>query len=696
MTDPVASNCENHDQRQGVKPAAVIGIALMLCAFWMFVWRGSLDGTFHLDDFSNIVDNSRIRQLWPLDDYFRNNRPVGLYSFALNYHFSKLEPFAYLVTNLGIHLINGLLLFTGCWLSGRWWCQAKPLASESDTRNQYRTLLLASLISTLWVIHPITTQAVTYIVQRYESLASLGYLAAWVGLLVYLAQHRWLGCTIVLIGAWIGLLSKEVFATAPLVIVLYDRLLTRQTWVTIARFRWLPYSLMFTPYVWFIPSVARFFDPVKTSGGAMGIGIKKLNSWEYLRTQPEVIWHYLKLAVWPKDLCFDYDWKIQNDPYVYVPLGLPIVGVLLLSGYVYWRSLSTNEDQTTKERRRTVMAWLILVFFLILAPTSSVMPIADLAFEHRMYLASAVVMAGLVLVSSGFAEWLLGRSERPVVLQYAFGCIVLSVVALLAWRTHVRNLDYRHELSLWRSATEISPNNPRAWHGLGLAHYNLGDKEAALRPLLNAVGLSNRSVPLFDASLADCLQRLGRHADAITLYKRALAMKKNYPEVHNNLGTIYLELKRYDEAQLAFQSAIELDYPEAKYNLALLHLRLERVHEAVPLLEAVIDEQPELHVAARRLAWVLASEEDERIRDVARAERLMRQHYEPATSQNAYVLDTWAIVQAAKGDFKSAIESAGHALTLAKAASNESLIEDLTKRLEKYERREPWIETRTH
>ncbi|WP_197168078.1 tetratricopeptide repeat protein [Neorhodopirellula pilleata] len=688
----IAETNNTTETREGPGPALVVGVALMLCACWMLVWRGSLDGVFHFDDYGNIVDKEQIRELWPLDDYFRNNRPVGLYSFAINYHFSQLDPKAYLVTNLVIHVVNGLLLFAGCWLAGRLWLRAKHHGHDSESTSQYRLLLTAAIIATLWTLHPLTTQAVTYIVQRYESLASLGYLAAWVGLSAYLSTFRITGCLLILIGSWIGLLSKEVFATAPLAILLFDRIITSQRWLDIIRHRWLPYSLMLTPYAWFIPSVTRFFDPVRTSSRSMGIGIDKLNSWEYLRTQPEVIWHYLSLVIWPKDLCIDYDWKIQTNPLVYLPLGATIVAILLLGGYCYWRGSSVRPSEGSKCSKCGIAGWLTLTFFLILSPTSSVMPIADLAFEHRMYLPSAVVLAGIVLGASVLAARLLASSERPLILKYAFGCILLSCVILLAWRTHLRNLDYRDELTLWHGATQLAPNNARAWHTVGLAYYKRGNKDAALQPLINAVGLSNESIPLFDASLAECLQYLKHHDKAITLYQRALSKKKHYPEVYNDLGAVFFAQGRLDDAQQSFETAIEQKHSEAKYNLALVHLQQQRLDQAVPLLEETLIEQPELHVAARRLAWVLATAEDKQIRDVARAEQLLQQHYDVAASENAYVLDTWAAIQAAQNNFDAAIDSVQQALRLARSKSDESLVEDLTERLASFERREPWIE----
>jgi tetratricopeptide (TPR) repeat protein len=729
MPSPVTNHLEPTEQPAASAPALIVGVALMLCAGWMMVWRGSLDGVFHFDDYSNIVDNQRIRSLWPLDKFLSNNRPIGLYSFAVNYHFSGIEPFAYHVTNLAIHITNGLFLMFGCLLT--WRLYRKHWKNEDAPQPTYPIILLAGLVSTAWVVHPLTTQAVTNIVQRYESLSSMGYLGVWVGMLVYLDGRRWLGCAIILPLAWIGLMSKEVFASAPLAVLLFDRLVTRDPWRWIAKRRWLPYTLLLSPYLWFTPSVLRWFDPVRTAGSSMGIGLKSLSPWQYLRTQPEVIWHYLGLTVWPKQLCSDYVWRIQDNPWIYLPLGASLLGLIFFAGAAYWRCVTKGRNFAPG-----LAGWLILLFFFILAPTSSFMPIADIAFEHRMYLPSAVVVAGIVLLGWQAARSLLSNSQRPAVLKVAFVCIAASVIILLSWRTHLRNLDYRHGLILWQTAVDASPENPRAWYNIGREHLKREDHQSALQPMLNAVGFSNTSVPDYDIGLANCLHRVGRSEDAITLYLRALEKKQDQPEIYNDLGVVYLELDRLALAQQSFRTAVEMDYPIAKYNLALTYSRQGKAAKAAELWEQTLADDPTLHTAARQLAWTLATTSDTQLKDVARAEQLLRTHYDldqsqtssfqtesgsprPASSRSsqthtgsplpasgrgaggeglsapspsAYVLDTYAAILAAQGDFESATKIATQALTLAESKPNESLIPDLTQRLAGYRSGQPCID----
>jgi len=675
---------DEHPAARG--PAFVIGVALILCSFWMFVWRASLEGVFHFDDISNIVENDQVRSLWPLTPFFGAGRPVGFYSFALNYHFSGLEPRPYHVVNVFIHLCNGLLLFTGCLLT--WKLYRTRWVGDRQPSIDLGIVATSGLIATGWVIHPITTSAVTNVVQRFESLASLGYLGVWLSLLVYLLGYRRIGCAAILVFAWLGLMSKEIFATAPLVMLLLDRLITRDSWRSIAARRWVPYGLLLSPFVWFVPKVMFFFDPVQTADSSVGMGLKTVSSWQYLRTQPEVIWHYLSLTVWPRQLCFDYVWRIQDNPWIYLPLGASMLGLLIAGCGLYYRG-----GVTSGRFWAGIVGWMILTFFLILAPTSTIMPIADLAFEHRMYLPSAIVIALIVLMARTIFLRGLASSQRPIVLQAGVACIVIATVSMLAWRTHLRNLDYRDGLVLWRTAVEASPKNPRAWYNVGRELIERGDLDAALQPMVKAVGYSNSSVPLYDAGLAHCLQHVGRMEDAIGLFKRALSKEPDYPEVQNSLGAIYVELGRPEEARALFRAAAKQGSPEAIYNLGWMDFKQNNFEAAAGYFRQSLAMEPEFGPAARRLAWIHATSEDPALRDIAFARRLLDEHYDLTTTQVAAAWDTDGVIRAARGDFSGAIESAERALAISVQATkpDPNYISALQSRLASYRRSESWI-----
>ncbi|MCC6580379.1 MAG: tetratricopeptide repeat protein, partial [Phycisphaeraceae bacterium] len=205
--------------------------------------------------------------------------------------------------------------------------------------------------------------------------------------------------------------------------------------------------------------------------------------------QPTVILRYLRLTVWPDQLVLDYGWR----PRTILPdaaVDVVIVAVMLgLSLWGWWR--------------RHPLGYAAAMFWLLLAPTSSVVPVADLAMEHRMYLALAPVLAGV----AGAASWLAGKHQRAAM------AIALLVAAALTGRTMARVLDYRDEVSMWSSVARASPNHARAWASLGSAQFEAGRVAASIAPFEQALALSPRLVGA-RRNLAVALMTLGEDEQA--------------------------------------------------------------------------------------------------------------------------------------------------------------------------------------
>lgn len=671
-----------------------VGVGCLLSAILLLVWKSALSGEFHFDDYGNIVNNREIKSIWPLDAILENGRPLGLYSFALNYHFSQLNTYGYLLTNLLIHLVNVLLLFTGIQLS--YSILAQTITDRETTplqgpHSRNAPLLVAAFAALAWGLHPLTTQAVTYIVQRYESLTCFGYLGAWCGLLLVLSGNRW-GNLLILIAAWIGLLSKEVFATAPLVILLFDRLATGE-WAPILRKRWLSYLLMLSPFVWFVPMMTRYFDTSRNA--SMGFGLKSISSWEYLRTQPEVILHYLKIVLWPEPLCLDYGWRVQHNPVIYFSLGSIIV-LTLLTGFVcYFKGISNTGSKTSSNRSlsRGLTGWMILAFFLILSPTSSIVPIADLCFEHRMYLPSAIVLTGLTLLANQIRVKLENNSSRREVLRCGIILGALSCLMFLGWKTNLRNLDYRSPIVLWRTVLNVSPENPRAWFMLGNEYYERNQNEIALTYYLKATSYQ-MPVGEFHTGLADCYQKLNRIDQAIVEYQRAIQLKPQLAKAHNGLGACYQKQGKLDLALQSFQTATQEDFPAGRYNLASILLTAGNYQKAEEHFRKLLEEHPEFSYTARRLAWILSTAPNAHLRDGEQAKDLLEAHYDPEITQTSYYWDTRAAVQAELGEFNEAIQMAEKAIQVAKQSENKKHAKAINRRLQQYMAGMPWREGR--
>ena len=420
----------------------VAGVAAFANSFW---------GPFIYDDLDSILGNPSIRQLWPLsqplsppcDTRTVTSRPLLNLSLAVNYCLGGECVWGYHATNLAIHLVNGLLLLGILWRTFQlptW----KGRYGEAGWG-------LALAIALLWTIHPLQTESVTYIVQRAESLAGLFYLLVLYCVIRGVQSRHSVGWYIVAVGAcWLGVGVKEVMATAPVVVLLYDRTFVEDSFRKILRQRWGLYVGLFGSWGLLVGLLARTgVSVLKDEVGSIGM-------WAYARSQPGIILHYLRLSLWPDRLCLCYEWPVADTLGAILP-GMLVVGLLLATtiwGLRKWRGWGF------------LGAW----FFLILAPTSSIMPLPQLAFEHRMYLPLAAVLTAVVVGGSIVGEGLVRRGWLPGRAGVVGGvCLVALAAVVLGLLTFRRNEAYRTELSIWEDTVEKVPDNACAHGDLGNA-----------------------------------------------------------------------------------------------------------------------------------------------------------------------------------------------------------------------------------
>ena len=360
--------------------------ALVLVAAVLASYANSFHCPFVFDDHHDIIDNPSIRHLWPLWDVFlaRSKRPAGLQSrpvvnlsFALDYAVGGLHTLPYHATNLAIHILAGLALFGVV--------RRTLLLPRLCDRFGRASAALALAVALLWAVHPLQTESVTYITQRYESMMGLFYLVAVYGLIRCgdsTHSYRWGAVTVA--ATLLALGSKEVAVSLPIMILLYDRVLLTVSFAETWRRRWGMYLALLA--VWAAFAVLQLRAGPRHFAG-YGLPV----SWfEYACSQPGVILHYLRLVFWPQPLLLDYGWPPARTLGDILPGAMVVAGLLAATGYAFWRSPAWG----------LLGAW----FFLILAPTSSIMPLADLAFEHRMYLPLAAVAIAVVLGTYAASE----------------------------------------------------------------------------------------------------------------------------------------------------------------------------------------------------------------------------------------------------------------------------------------------------
>jgi Tfp pilus assembly protein PilF len=560
-------------------------IALLVIGLGLLVYYNSLRVEFVLDDQPHITENSRIRHLWPPWSILTHtSRPVVLLSAAVNYALGGLDPWGYHMFNVGVHVFAALTLFG----VARRTFISEPLRSRFGQAAEW----LGGAVALIWLVHPLQTEAVTYTIQRGESLMGLFYLLTLYGVIRSSGASRHIGWSICAVASCaLGMATKPVMATAPVVILLYDRAYLAKSWREVMERRWMLYACLAATWLLLPLLLANGSTEWKDSAGFAYQGVSSL---DYALTQSGVILHYLRLSFWPHPLCFDYccgyGWPVVRTVHGAAP-GLMVVGALLaVTVWAWWRNPAWSFPGV----------W----FLLILAPTSSFIPVADLAVEHRMYLPLAGVVA--MVVVGGFV---LGQNiwnTRPHAQRILAGGVVGTVVLVLAIVTVQRNRDYRSELGLWENTVAKSPNNPRAHNNLGADLMVEGRVPEAIAEYEQAFRIKPDYADA-QCNLGIACAQLGRLQEAVGHFQQAIQIQPDYAKAQNNLGVILMQLGRPQEAIEHFEEMLRLkpDYAEAHGNLGGALMQLGRVAEAIGHFEETVRIRPNDSEARKNLAMAL-------------------------------------------------------------------------------------------
>ena len=491
-------------------------------------------------------------------------------SLALNYAMGGENVWGYHAINLLTHVLAGLVLFGIV----RRTLQQPALA----VRFGASALPLGAAVAAIWLLHPIQTEAVTYIVQRAESLMALGYLLTLYTFIRSTTSDRPIGWLVASVAACLlGMISKEVMVSAPVMVLLYDRTFVAGSFVDAWRRRRSYYLALAATWL----PLAALVAGTAGRGGTVGFDTM-IGPWAYLLTQCQAIIHYLRLAVWPDALVFDYG-----------------TGTVSGLGDVWWQALllvGLAAGTLWALVRRPVWGLVGAWFFLILAPSSSIVPIASQTMaEHRMYLPLVALVVSAVL---GLYVWL-GRRSLMV-----WGVLAVA----LAGRTIARNADYRSEEQLWADTVAKWPSNGRAHNNLGKALVNAGRPSDAVAHYEEAIRLQPTAPePHYNLGLA--LAKLGRPAEAAARYEEALHLQPDYAEAHNNLGNLLLNAGRLEEAATHYDKAARLkpDFAEAHSNLSNVRLEQGQPAEAIRHGEEAVRLDPDYAEARYNLGNALAA-----------------------------------------------------------------------------------------
>jgi protein O-mannosyl-transferase len=644
--------------RQSPSPRVRLAAAFLALAFLAFgpALRAPLD----FDDFDAITENASIRQIWPPGVALHppplgtpvSGRPVVNYSFALNYAVNRWlgvaqapvtaapqESIGYHVVNVLIHVVAALLLAGVIRRTIRFGRVPEGWRDASDR--------IAVIAAGIWLLHPIQTEAVDYVSQRTELLVSACYLAT-----LYAAIRAWqagratghdslstsrhvIGWSIAaVVFSLLGMGSKEVMITAPLMVMLYDRAFLAPDWRTLldttARRRL--YGGLFATSALSLALIA---------SGARGstVGQDGGIAWyQYLYSQAWAIPHYVRLLFWPDGLTFDYGRSpIHGLAGVPGAIGLMAAGAATL---VAWRRLQWQW-----------LGFLGAWFFLLLGPSSSFVPIrTEIAAERRVYLACAAIILLFVIA----LERLIRRRALRTAVITAIGLLMISA-------TFRRSAMYSDLRVRWLDGIARTPTNGRAYQNLASAELRADPPRAAQADsaLRRAMAVDSSYIPawVLSAKIAAAQNRL---VDAVSLLEHALRLHPGDAAATEELGKVLLAQNRPDLALPFIRQFAEFHTDgESLTSLGRAYLMTRQLDSAISALRRAA-ELDSTQVDARRYLGAALVERDRGAEALAYLQQAVR-----LDSTSGIIFGLLSLAYAQSGQADAAARAAGAAVTKA-------------------------------
>jgi tetratricopeptide (TPR) repeat protein len=549
--------------------------AIIITIIGALVYANTLHAPFQFDDnayinhgnlsikLTDILNASALTKGADWGDTFTSGlltRRFGFLTFMLNYKLHGLSVMGFHVVNILIHIVAAMLVYcltTRCWYTPFMDSCFQGMEKYREIYSRWTAFFCASL----FVAHPINTQAITYVVQRFASLATLLYLLAlYAYLSSMLQQKRTLSVVlygISLIAAILAMFTKEISFTLPLVMFLCDRLFLQ---------RLLSRSLLaLTPFLLtmiIIPFNLLQAKSLLHSGGE-GLpssidalaGGETLSRHDYFLTELRVVITYIRLLVFPIDQNLDYDYPVYTS--VFAPpvfASFAVILLIALGALMLWRASAVSHGPRAGLYR--LIAFGIFWFFITLSVESSFQPIENVIYEHRLYLPFFGFV--LAVVSGVTILWhkidaVLPRLARMVPV------VGFLIVFMLACTASARNAIWRDSITLWEDVVNKSPNKARVLYNLGQSY-----------------------------------QLVGRLNDAQKAWEKAIKADPNHSYSLNSLGNIAMLANDYPLAEQYYRRSLKV-YPgnaETHYNLAMIYEQTNRVPESVLELELFLQKVP--------------------------------------------------------------------------------------------------------
>jgi tetratricopeptide (TPR) repeat protein len=548
---------------------------LVFVILGFLIYSNTLKSPFVFDDRSIIEDNHHIRLTeLTLKDIiaagfksYHHHRPVANISFALNYYFHRYNVIGYHYTNVIIHILTGIFLYLFI----------KNTLTTPLLRHRYeRYRWIPFFAALLWLIHPVQTQSVTYIVQRMNSLTAMFYILS---LLLYVKgrlagqeQNKswpWFaGC---ILSGILALGCKAIAATLPVFILLYEWYFFQDLNITRLK-RYLPYAVGIFILCAFLGLWYLGTSPLEKT--LSGYDQREFTLTERLLTQPRAVIYYISLLTYPHPgrLNLDHDFAISYSliaPSTTLPCIGAVIGLIAFAFYI--------------AKRQRLLSFCILWFFGNLVIESSVFAL-ELVFEHRLYLPSMLVCLAIVALA-----W---RCIKQNWLRLAVFCI--AAILCCGW-TYERNSVWSDPATLWKDCVAKSPEKARPHNNLGQALETQGKLDEAISHYRQSLQVKPDNAESYN-NLGNVLLAQGKFDEAISHFRQALRIKPNFAEAHYNLGIRLAIQGKSDEAISHYRQALQVkpDYAKAHNNLGNALSAQGKFDEAISHYRRALEINPNL------------------------------------------------------------------------------------------------------
>lgn len=561
---------------------------LILAGAVFVVYFSSINAPLVLDDIRTIVDNPVVHDLGSFahPSILVSPRPLTDLTFALNYAVDGTNPAGYRLVNIFIHILNSYLVYLLVFFALTRIQSAfpeKPLEISRSTLTWMRSAALAGAL--IFALHPLQTMAVTYIAQRYTSLAAFFALAC-VGCYILARINykkafsggviAWIFFALALISAVLAFLSKQNAAMLPGLILLIEFTLFSRS-RTQRRMILIPLIIFLVFFGAFI-----LYNSGMIAGNAGQAGFlanfwqglaetDDISRWEYLCTQFGVVVRYLFMVVFPAGLNIDHNYPFVSGFWD----GLTPVYFLLLFLLLAFALFSI--------RRHPLVTLGIVWIFVSLSVESSIIPISDAMFEHRMYLP----MSGVALLAGYLCFRVVTLLPRPGVILP----VILIIACLFGATTFARNELWRDPEKLWADSVQKNPDNDRAWNNLGQTRLEKGKLEQAKKNFKQALEINEKN-PRAKGNLGFIYFQLGNNEQALSLMQTAVKKLPRSTDHRYNLGVLYSAMGRSDKAIEQYERALDLrpEYHQARINMGIELARMGHTQEAATHLQKVLDD----------------------------------------------------------------------------------------------------------